>query len=211
MARPIEEIADEMRRYINRKVAAAFDAPKQIVDLAVDMVSSDAEPAVARPLAERFVQDALAAHQTAQASWPATTDCDRLDAAFQELNRNGIVSRQDFSCCGTCGHVEMGQEMRAEIAKGHKVRGYAYYHMQDTDRATDGLGLLLGYSSLVGGSPAGEAVGHEIEATLQRHGLATEWNGSFNNRIGVKLDWKRWRPAQPTQGMLERRPRLPNH
>lgn len=211
MSRNLSEITDEMRGYINRKVAAAFDAPEQIVDLAVDMVSSDAKPGVARLVAERLMQEALAAHRAAQATWPATTDCDRLDAAFSELTQNGIVSRQDFTCCGTCGVAEIGEEIRKETQRGVKARGYAFYHMQDTDRATEGLGLLLNYSALYGGAVAGVEIGREIEATLQRHGLTTEWNGNFNTRIGVKLDWKRRRPTQPTQSMLDRRPRLPSH
>jgi hypothetical protein len=211
MARPLEEIADEMRNYINRKVAAAFDAPKDIVDLAVGMVSDDAEASIARPLAEQFMNEALTAHQRAQETWPATTDCDRLDAAFSELTRNGIVCRQDFTCCGTCGVAEIGDEIMAETLRGTKVRGYAFYHMQNTDRATEGLGLLLTYSALVGGKPAGEEIGREIVAVLQRHELTTEWNGSFDNCIKVKLDWKRRRPARATQQMTDRRPRPPNH
>lgn len=210
MSRPLDEISAEMRVYINRKVAAGFDAPEQIVDLAVDMVSSDAKPGVVRLVAERLMQEALAAHRAAQATWPDITDCDRLDAAFSELTRNGIVCRHDFTCCCTCGVAEIGAEIRAETQRGVKVRGHAFYHMQDTDRATEGLGLLLNYSDLRGEKPAGEEIGREIAASLQRHGLTTEWNGDFSTRIAVKLDWKRRRPIRPTQSMLDRRPRLPH-
>ncbi len=33
----------------------------------------------------------------------------------------------------------------------------------------------------------------EIVEALQHHGLKTEWNGTIQQRIGVKLDWKRRR------------------
>jgi hypothetical protein len=211
VGRELSELTDEMRIYIDRKVAAAFDAPEQVVTLALEMVHGEAEPSVLRPYAERFTQEAIAAHLREQASWPKVTDCDRLDAAFSEMTRNGIVCRHDFSCCGNCGVAEIGDEIRKEGQKGIKVRGYAFYHMQDTDRATEGGGLLLNYSALFGGSVAGVAIGREIEATLQSHGLTTEWNGNWNTRIGVKLDWKRRLPENSSESMLDRRPRLPSH
>ena len=46
-----------------------------------------------------------------QATWPALTDYDRLKAALDTLETEGIVTRENFTCCGTCGAAEIGAEI----------------------------------------------------------------------------------------------------
>jgi hypothetical protein len=131
----------------------------------------------------------------AQKEWPAVTDCDLLERAFGELERAGIVARQNFSCCGNCGSVEILGEMSKAQCGRARVRGYTFYHTQDTDSAADGYGLLLNYGAIERTEEAGVRIGHEIVDALQRHGLKTEWDGSWSKRIAVKLDWKRRFPG----------------
>lgn len=114
-----------------------------------------------------------------------------MDDAFANLSRSGIVSRQNFSCCGTCGVAEIGAEIELEQNKGSLVRGYAFYHMQDTESATTGHGLYLHYGSIEGTAETAVTVGREIVAEIAERGLATEWNGRIEDRIRVELDWKR--------------------
>lgn len=188
-------VPEAFGQYIARQVAAGFDSPDEITSSAVEMFADDVAPAVLRPIAERLTTEHVNAHQAAQANWPAVTDCDRLDAAMAELTRSGIVCRQNFSCCGNCGAYEIGAEMQAERRAGIHVRGYAFYHVQDTETAVNGSGLLLNYGSVRSTKEALTAIGHEIVDALRRHGLATDWNKSPNTRIGVLVDWKRRRPA----------------
>jgi hypothetical protein len=97
----LQQTIDDMRAYIRRKTAAGFDSPEDIENSAVEVYSDGQEPEVLRPIAERLTREAVQAHIAAQQDWPAITDCDWLDRAFVELERAGIVSRQDFTCCGT--------------------------------------------------------------------------------------------------------------
>ena len=156
---------------------------------------------------------ALAAHAKAEASWPQFTHCDRLDAAFAALERKGIVARQNFSCCGTCGSTEIWDEMDGARDAGMPVRGYAFYHMQDTERAVDGDGLYLNYGAVEDGEAAALAIGRAIVEGIEAHGLRTDWNGKWSQRIGVSLDWKRRRGVAPvsTSGhpRAVKNPRLP--
>lgn len=99
--RTLQQTVDAMRGYIQQKTAAGFDAPKDIENSAVEVFSDEQQPLVLQPIAERLTREALEAHRAAQRKWPAVTDCDLLDRAFAELERAGIVSRQDFTCCGT--------------------------------------------------------------------------------------------------------------
>jgi hypothetical protein len=65
--------------------------------------------------------------------------------------------------------------------------------MQDTERAAEGDGLYLNYGACEDGEEAALAVANDIVTQLTAHGLRTEWNGSWNQRIAVSLDWKRRR------------------
>src|SRR5262245_54076519 len=100
-ARTLQQTIDEMRGYIQRKTAAGFNPPKDIPDSAVEAFSDEQAPEVLRPIAERLTREAVEAQLAAQERWPAVTDCDLLDRAFEELERAGVVARQNFTCCQT--------------------------------------------------------------------------------------------------------------
>jgi hypothetical protein len=189
---PLDRTLEDMRGSIDRSVAAGFAAPHEIVDNAVALREDELDPAFIRPLAESFIREALAAHQEAQAGWPAATDCDWVDQAFDYLEQKGIVCRQNFSCCGTCGAGEIWDEMNQAQQEG-VIRGYAFYHMQDTESAADGYGLYLSYGAVEEGEAAALEIGNETQKALELHDLKTHWEGSWSTRIAVQLDWKRRR------------------
>ena len=190
-----ESILADMRDQIRRDVAAGFDDSATIARSAVEVFESEMPAESLQPHAQAFVEDAIADHINRQQSWPAPTDCDRLDAAFSALESQGIVARQHFSCCGTCGSSEIWDEIDAFGRGGGRARGYAFYHVQDTDGAVEGGGLFLNYGACEDGEAQALGIGREIVAALEQHGLRTDWDGSWNRRIGVTLDWKRRWPA----------------
>ncbi|HET6572719.1 MAG TPA: hypothetical protein VFG68_03885 [Fimbriiglobus sp.] len=191
------EAAEYLENAIRQDVAGGFKAADEILRIAVEVAGDGLpNPDALLPIAQRVVREALTDHYQEQAGWPATTDCDRLDDAFAELESNGIVCRQDFSCCGNCGVAEIGDEITATEATGRDVKGYTFYHMQDTESATEGYGLYLYYGATEKGEAAALEIARQIVAVLQTHGLTTEWDGSWRQRIGVKLDWKRRRPIE---------------
>ena len=191
----IHAVLDEIHGYIRRDIATGFESPDEIVDSVVELLSDEADSAVLRPYARRMAGEVLAEQLAEQATWPEVTDCDRLDAAFAGLEEGGIVCRQHFSCCGTCGVGEIWDEIEAAREGGANVRGYVFYHAQDTERAVDGDGLYLNYGAVTEGETAALEVAREVISALERHGLRTEWNGEWSRRIGVVLDWKRRRAA----------------
>lgn len=189
----IHAVLDEVHGYIRGQVAAGFASADAIVEAAGDIFGDEADPAVLNHHIRRFIREAIAEHMIEQASWPAVTDCDRLDRAFAELEAGGIICRQNFSCCGTCGASEIWDEITTVEDAGRPARGYAFYHVQDTESAVDGYGIYLNYGSVEDGEAAALIVAHEIVAVLGRHGLKVEWDGQWSRRIGVSLDWKRRR------------------
>lgn len=187
------EVIGEVEDWVRREVAGGYRSAGEIVADLPDMFEGELDEARLRALAPAMVEAALAAHRRAELGWPAVTDCDRLDAAFAALEEAGIVARQNFSCCGTCGSTEIWDEVDEARAEGRAVRGYGFFHMQDAESAADGHGLYLAYGAVDEGEAAALAVGREIVATLERSGLSTDWDGRWDRRIGVSLDWKRRR------------------
>jgi hypothetical protein len=190
---PLDDVIDELRAYVAAHVAGGFLSPEEIIDATVGAFGEENDAERLRPAATRLTETALAAHARAEQEWPAVTDCDRLDRAFAELEAAGIVARQDFSCCGTCGVGEILDEIEKVVASGRDVRGYTFYHLQDTESAVEGHGICLSYGAREHDELAALAIGREIVSTLQRHGFAPEWPGTWDKRISVPLDWKRRR------------------
>lgn len=184
---------EEIDGYVRRDVAGGFRAENEIIESVAEVISDEFEADAVKSLIIERTRHHLNQHALAEAEWSEPTDCDRLDSAFAELESHGIVCRQDFSCCGTCGSGEILDEMKKEAAKGRVIRGYAFYHMQDTEHAIEGAGVYLGYGSTQYDKVAAEKIAHELSATIAKHGLVTEWNGSLAQRILVKMTWRRRR------------------
>jgi hypothetical protein len=180
-----------MSGFIRNKVAAAFDAPDKIIEAAVEVFADEADKANLEAFAATEVRAAVDDQLRSEMQWPETTDCDRLDAAFQDLESRGIVSRQDFSCCGNCGTAEIADEIQEFEKRGRAARGYAFYHMQDTEAAAEGHGLYLNYGAVDEGEKAALKIGHDIVAALEKQGLQPRWDGTWAKRIFTPLDWKR--------------------
>lgn len=186
-----EELQAEICDFLRQKVHSGFDDPQDFPASAGEVFSDQADISEIEAFARPALQDILIDYFAEQRQWPDVTDCDRLDAAFAELESKGIIARQNFWCCGTCGLSAIGEEIAESKASGHEVRGYTFYHEQDTESAVEGHGLYLYYGAEDGVEAHSLKIAHEIEGMLQRHGLKTDWDGEFKKRLFVELDWKR--------------------
>ncbi len=193
---PSPQALEDLRAQIAREVRGGFAPLEEIARDAVEVVQEDeAAGQDLWPYAERLVAEVVAEVDHEQESWPVVTDCDRLDEAFASLEAGGIVTRQHFTCCQSCGHSEIWDEVKAAAARGREVLGYAFYHRQDTDRAVDGDGLYIAYGATERGGAARVAIGSLVTDALSRHGLEVIWDGSDERRIFVRLSWQRRRAA----------------
>jgi hypothetical protein len=173
-------------------IAGGFAPEEEIVELTIEQMQDEQEEEVDESIVRNEVSRLLEDHRRRQAGWPRVTDCDRLIAAFGNLEKRGIICRENFTCCMTCGTSEIGGEM--EGAGGEKkIKGYVFYHMQDLERAADGEGLMLAYGAYDGGKDSGVEIGKVISNEIQSQGLSVNWDGTFDQRIHVVLDWKRRR------------------
>lgn len=187
-------IQQSVQDHIELQVKVGYDSREQIIASAEVMFEDAIEDRQElRRLAARLTDSALAAHFSAQRTWSHETDCDKLDEAFAELDRNGIVARQNWTCCQTCGHTEIAYEL-GRTAVHRRVRGYVFFHQQDSEHVAHEDNLYLAYGSLNGGDDEAVAVAREVAATLRRYGLTIEWNGLIQKRICIRdIHWQRRR------------------
>ena len=185
-----DELISEVRDLIAREVTTGFASEDEIREQALELAAEEGEEPESELLdrIDDMLEKAMDDHARAQESWDGTTDCDRLDAAFRDLERSGVVARQNWTCCQTCGL----SEMRGEV-HDHS-RGYVFYHQQDTEAALETGTLYLAYGACSDDREEQLAVAREIASTLARHGLKVEWSGSLERRILVNgISWRRRR------------------
>ena len=190
------DLEKEVREVVIARVAEGFESRADIVAGTVDLLSEDFDQRELRAEVKRIVEIELVAQRQREQAWTTPTDCDRLDAAFAELERTGILARQNYEDCQTCGSAAIAGEMDARHRAGKTVRGYVYYHQQDTEAAVEG-DLYLAYGAHGGNDQAVAAVAREVVRTLARHGLKVRWDNDVSKRIVVQLDWKRRRFTRP--------------
>ncbi|MEU8331523.1 hypothetical protein [Micromonospora sp. NPDC048839] len=185
----IEEqgLGEQIRDFVRRQVALAELPAAAIVAETMEYLAGEADPAEVEARAWPMVTEELSAHLAAQAHWPEVTDSDRLTAAFRTLSAAGLVARENFSCCQTCGVAEIGDE----VPRGRTARGYAFYHRQDAENGVDDSGVHVAYGLF--GQPTTADIGAEVAAALRAEGLTVHWDGSTGTRIRVALTWQRRR------------------
>jgi hypothetical protein len=198
-AEPVRDHVADLRGFIANAVKAGYEDRKHIIESAAELYRDDLPGQDLDLMAARMADQELAAQEKREQGWKTPTDCDRLDRAFAALDKSGIVARQNFSDCGTCGAAEIADEMEAARKAGKRVRGYTFFHEQDAEGAVDGS-LYLSYGALAEAEAAQLAIAREVVAALKHAGLDADWNGRYETRILLKLDWKKRRFTKPPPG-----------
>ncbi len=175
----------ELAQLIRHRVACGFEDPQTVYEFITDV-----HPEVDEAIIDRLVDEAFEARVVAEKVWPKTTDCDRLDVAFDMLDEeNAIVARHNFACCQSCGRDEIHDEIAETREAKRRVDGYVFYHLQDTDSAVTSGVLHLRYGGTAGTDDVD--VAERIVNVLREVGLHPAWNGKPTSTIQVPLDWKR--------------------
>ncbi|MEV4192429.1 DUF6891 domain-containing protein [Streptomyces toxytricini] len=186
---PLDLDEDEraaLEKRVREVLVAGYASRAELVELAEDyLVTEDRRPVSheqAQALADRLWLERVAE----QAEWQGETDPERLTRAFAALQEAGITARENFACCRSCGHSEIGDE------GGPHTRGFVYFHTQCTESAAHGHGLTLFYGGFDGSSETTAAIGHEVVAALSAVGLPAEWDHDPGRAVTVTpLDWRR--------------------
>jgi hypothetical protein len=186
------EALEDLRAFIAHRVREGFESAHEIVENATEYAYGKYERDF-KSEAKRLAAKLLVAHHAEQEGWGESTDCDRLDEAFAALDRQGIVARQDFSCCNNCGFTEIwGEVEKAE--KQQPISGYVFYHLQCTEQAIKTGRLLMACGCVEENPEAFQRVGNAVVAELRRVGLNASWGGTAGHPIVVDgIVWRRRR------------------
>ncbi|QGV80970.1 DUF6891 domain-containing protein [Streptomyces ficellus] len=183
------EVRTEVEEYVRGLLVCGYDSRARLAEAAEEWLVSGEDrpvsPAQARQLVDRLWRERL----EEQAGWEGTTDPERISRAFAALDARGIVAREHFTCCRTCGTAEIGAEADDD------ARGFVYFHSQCTQGAAAGQGLFLLYGGFDGSAGTTAAVGREVVAALGDEGLTVDWDGSPERAVVVTgLDWRKRLP-----------------
>ncbi|MEU9169244.1 hypothetical protein AB0D34_15800 [Streptomyces sp. NPDC048420] len=187
-AEEIPELPNEIRERVEERVRlllrCGYDDRAGLTEAAEEWLVDGDERPVSRAQAGDLVDRLWVERLAEQDRWAAVTDTDRLTQAFEALSASGITARENFTCCRTCGHAEIGG------ARTERDHGFVYFHTQCTESAAEGHGLTLLYGGFDGSADTTTAVGHEVVAALASVGLATQWDGDPDKAIEVTpLTW----------------------
>ncbi|MHC3388541.1 DUF6891 domain-containing protein [Streptomyces lavendulocolor] len=187
---PVPELDAQLREQVGQRVrellVCGYANRAQLAQVAEDWAAGGDDrpvsPAQARVLTDRLWRERL----EEQAGWEGTTDPERVARAFAALDARGIVARENFTCCRTCGTSEIGAEADGD------ARGFVFFHSQGTEGAAAGYGLPLLYGGFDGSARTTAAVGREVVEALRAEELTVDWDGSPERVIMVTgLEWRK--------------------
>lgn len=182
------EALDRLRAFARVQVRSGYLSDQSVRDEVTEAAREDLsrEPDNAAALAGEAVDAEITALVLEQESWPETTDVDRLQAAFAELESHGLL---------VLAAVEDHWDATAALTRvdeaGESVAGVLFFTHTDVWHAVDHGMLEL---NLWHGDTANVAVGDDllrlVLQTLGRHGVAATFD---EGRIETTLTWRRRR------------------
>lgn len=137
-----------------------------------------------------FERDALAAKKP-----PSPCVNEAIDAAFAELDANGIVALQSAGFTQSDGWEDADAIASERAKRGQKPRGACFYNLQTLESAVRGEGLWLTFGAYSGGSSKeadDRAIALAVVETLVKHGVPAEWNGETTSKVRIlPFEWYR--------------------
>ena len=180
------------REYVERYVRYGFYRPAEIGRIVGDDVLGGELP---REQIRELVKAEAARQKAEQESWPAVTDCDRLDQAFAALRGDGILAIHNAGLTPSEGIDEMSEQYRAAGGKKSGIVGYCFYHRQDMEYALKHRTLRLAYGAIDGDALRGVEIGKRVREALESEGLRVAWSGSRDDKLEITgFNWQRRKP-----------------
>ncbi len=165
----------------------------QTLDEVYESIDDIIEPGtkVDRGMLREFAPQEFARKKIAEKTWPAVTDCERLDQAFEKLEAIGIVALHNAGMTTSDGRSDVAEVVSDQPEK--KYIGYCFYHGQDLERVLEGHGLWLAFDDVSESDDAKAVlIGKRVVEALTGEGLTVDWASSARTRILMpKFIWQR--------------------
>jgi hypothetical protein len=179
---PAEE---HVRDFTRSCVRSGLLPDEELYDEVVLAISTELPTTVSpADLARTWISEFRAELAAEEATWPAETDYDRLQAAFADLSASDVVVLQ-----GCEDHWAAKAVLESRAAAGNPPRGVAWFTPSDVWHAIDEgmLEVNLWHATTANVAP-GEALLDDVVAVLDRHGLPAHFD---EGRVEVTAHWQR--------------------
>jgi hypothetical protein len=189
----VDQILDKVRDFVRQDPDFTFLPHKEMVEKLLGALEGQGlSRETFRPHVKRLVREEVESLLREESTWP-TTDCDRLNAAFAELDSSGIVAHQHWACCRRCAARQIEEEIDEMFEAGVAVTGYVFYDIQDTELAIKTGKLCLEFHAVPddNGGAATIDLGLDVTNALRKQGLSVQWDCNPKHPIEVKVVWKR--------------------
>lgn len=209
-----QELRETLRSAIVGEVRLAKNGRDDVLAMCREVHMPDACPESERESFDRFAADEFdriaAAHAADLAASLDETDCDRLDRVELALRDRGILLWQASPCCDTCTWGELPD--RIDVIESRcpgfaaRIGGYAFFIDQNlperlAEDSRVSVWFAYGWFSPDGVEvPPKEyevkalGIAQEVCECLRAEGLEVDWDGDFDCKIGVALNWQRRTP-----------------
>ena len=116
----------------------------------------------------------------------------KLTKAFAIMRNFGLIAKQNYLCCQSCGCFGMATLANELKDKGKEPIGYAFYHNQDKANMVKSGKFYIAYGGFDTTKYGkfgldDKTVGEKIMKALKLLDIEAEWNGNPNTRIFVKV------------------------
>ena len=185
-----EEILNDMCHSLKCGFVSESDLVEDTINLldeSYDLYSKE----VIRSEVEQCATLSIGKAKAEQMLWPEVTDCDKLDAAFEELDQLGVIAAHNFTCCLSCGRAEMEDLLNDEYNSSSDYWGGCFYHRQATLSAVDYGNLSIAFLTKDMSEDSQCMLGGLITEVCWDYDLKASWDSSIYTRVNVELDWKR--------------------
>lgn len=108
-----------------------------------------------------------------------------LAVAFREMRKQGLLAKQNFMCCRSCGSHALWNTMGEQPGK---YKGAVFYCKQDGDNLRESGKFYLGFGAAdTDDDKETTIIGWMVQSALVKSGLQVEWDGSPGTRILVRF------------------------
>ena len=177
---------------VREYVWSGFYDPDEIVEMIDEAAFRPGE--IVHDWLRSQIERAFREKQAEEASWPAESDCDRLDRVFASLGGDGILSLQNAGYTQSDGLDDVAQFYQEAGGEQSGIVGYCFYHGQDLERVMKRGDLYLAFGDVGRDDEKGAEIGRRIMRAFEAAGFAVEWDGTVKTRLLVKgIQWQRCR------------------
>ena len=186
-----QEIKDEAIQQLEKDILFGFENAEELVESISEMFYDEDD--FDEKWLRSEIEIRLQKHKTESLTWQKPTDFEKLVNAFDELNKERILSLHKAGYTRQDGQDDC-KEIIEELDKiGIPTKGYCFYHTQDLERAIgEERMLFIGFDSFNGEDELAKEVAEQIIEVLKKHKFNVKWNGSLQTRIEIlDLNWQK--------------------